>query len=120
MNDYRPSWMDENLDIYRNSVSRFVENEMQPHDERWREQGHIDKEVWRKAGAQGFLCSDIPAEYGGGGADFRYEAVFFEEQWRRGLTGMGQVYTVLVPTIFTIMVLKSRSSSTCRKWLAVR
>ncbi len=90
MNDYRPSWMDENLDIYRNSVSRFVENEMQPHDERWREQGHIDKELWRKAGAQGFLCSDIPAEYGGGGADFRYEAVFFEEQWRRGLTGMGQ------------------------------
>ncbi len=90
MNDYRPSWMDENLDIYRNSVSRFVENEMQPHDERWREQGHIDKDVWRKAGAQGFLCSDIPAEYGGGGADFRYEAVFFEEQWRRGLTGMGQ------------------------------
>ena len=90
MTDYRPSWMDENLDIYRNSVSRFVENEMQPHDERWREQGHIDKELWRKAGAQGFLCSDIPAEYGGGGADFRYEAVFFEEQWRRGLTGMGQ------------------------------
>lgn len=90
MNDYRPSWMDENLDIYRNSVSRFVENEMQPHDERWREQGHIDKEIWRKAGAQGFLCSDIPAEYGGGDADFRYEAVFYEEQWRRGLTGMGQ------------------------------
>ena len=90
MNDYRPSWMDENLDIYRNSVSRFVENEMQPHDERWREQGHIDKDIWRKAGAQGFLCSDIPAEYGGGDADFRYEAVFYEEQWRRGLTGMGQ------------------------------
>ncbi|PCJ36156.1 MAG: acyl-CoA dehydrogenase [Cellvibrionales bacterium] len=90
MTDYRPSWMDENLDIYRNSVSRFVENEMQPHDERWREQGHVDKKIWRKAGAQGFLCSDIPAEYGGGDADFRYEAVFFEEQWRRGLTGMGQ------------------------------
>ncbi len=90
MNDYRPSWMDENLDIYRNSVSRFVENEMQPHDERWREQGHVDKEIWRKAGAQGFLLSDVPAEYGGGDADFRYEAVFYEEQWRRGLTGMGQ------------------------------
>jgi len=90
MTEYRPSWMDENLDIYRNSVSRFVENEMQPHDERWREQGHVDKDIWRKAGAQGFLCSDIPAEYGGGDADFRYEAVFFEEQWRRGLTGMGQ------------------------------
>lgn len=90
MMTYRPSWMDENLDIYRESVSRFVETEMQPYDEQWREQLHIDKALWRKAGRQGFLCSDIPEEYGGGGADFRYEAVFYEEQWRRGLTGMGQ------------------------------
>jgi len=63
---------------------------MLPYDEKWREQQHLDKELWRKAGAQGFLCTDIPEQYGGGGADFRYEAVFYEEQWRRGLTGMGQ------------------------------
>jgi len=82
--------MDENLEIYRQSVSKFVETEMVPFDEKWREQQHLDKELWRKAGAQGFLCTDIPEQYGGAGADFRYEAVFYEEQWRRGLSGMGQ------------------------------
>jgi acyl-CoA dehydrogenase len=82
--------MDENLDIFRQSVSKFVESEMVPYDEKWREQQHLDKELWRKAGAHGFLCTDIPEQYGGAGADFRYEAVFYEEQWRRGLSGMGQ------------------------------
>jgi len=90
MTPYRSQWMDENLEVFRRSVSQFVETEMLPYDEKWREQQHLDKELWRKAGAQGFLCTDIPEQYGGGGADFRYEAVFYEEQWRRGLTGMGQ------------------------------
>lgn len=90
MNRYRPRWMDENLDIFRQSVSKFVETEMLPYDEKWRDQQHLDKDLWRKAGAQGFLCTDIPEQYGGAGADFRYEAVFYEEQWRRGLSGMGQ------------------------------
>ena len=90
MKSYRSRWMDENLEIYRQSVIKFVETEMVPFDEKWREQQHLDKELWRKAGAQGFLCTDIPEQYGGAGADFRYEAVFYEEQWRRGLSGMGQ------------------------------
>ncbi|HAD08736.1 MAG TPA: acyl-CoA dehydrogenase [Porticoccaceae bacterium] len=90
MTPYQSQWMDENLEVFRRSVSQFVETEMLPYDEKWREQQHLDKDLWRKAGAQGFLCTDIPDQYGGGGADFRYEAVFYEEQWRRGLSGMGQ------------------------------
>ena len=90
MNTYRSPWMDEELDLFRSAACRFVEREMVPHDERWREQKYIDREFWRKAGESGFLCTDIPLEYGGGGGDFRHEAVFFEEQWRRGLSGLGQ------------------------------
>ncbi|HSW18062.1 MAG TPA: acyl-CoA dehydrogenase family protein, partial [Ramlibacter sp.] len=45
-------------------------------------------QVWRAAGELGFLCTDIPQEYGGAGGDFRHEAVFQEELARRGLTGM--------------------------------
>ncbi len=86
----RACWMDAELDLFRAAVSRFVETEMEPRYAKWREQHHIDRDIWRKAGAHGFLCTDIPTEYGGTGADFRYETVFFEEQWRRGLTGMGQ------------------------------
>jgi acyl-CoA dehydrogenase len=44
--------------------------------------------LWRKAGAAGLLCTDIPEEWGGMGGDFRHEAVFYEEAARRSLTGM--------------------------------
>ena len=83
-------WMDQELLLFRDAVSRFVQTEMEPHDRRWREQKHVDRALWTRAGAHGFLCTDIPAEYGGAGADFRYEAVLYEEQWRRGLCGLGQ------------------------------
>jgi len=72
------------------AVSRFVEAEMVPNDEHWRQQKHVGHEIWRKAGAQGFLCTDLPAEYGGAGGDFRHEAVVYEETLRRGLSGFGQ------------------------------
>jgi acyl-CoA dehydrogenase len=86
--DFTPSWMDEDLRIFQASVERFVEEEMVPHDEEWRKRGHVGHEVWRKAGAHGLLCTDIPTEYGGAGADFRYEAVIYDAKGRRGLTGM--------------------------------
>ena len=86
--DFQPSWMDEDLVMYRDAVRRFVETEMLPHDEADRKRGHVGHELWRRAGELGFLCSDIPEEYGGAGGDFRHEAVFYEEMARRGLTGM--------------------------------
>jgi len=79
--------MDEELALFRDSVARFVEAEMVPNDAQWREQNNVGHEIWRKAGAMGFLCTDIPAEYGGAGGDFRHEAVVYEELSRRGLTG---------------------------------
>ena len=87
---YVSPWMDEDLTMFRDAVSRFAESEMLPHDEEWRKQKHVGHEIWRKAGAQGMLCTDIPAEYGGAGGDFRHEAVVYEETQRRGLSGFGQ------------------------------
>jgi acyl-CoA dehydrogenase len=86
--DFTPSWMDEDLTMYRDTVIRFIEAEMVPGDEGARKRGHVGHELWRKAGELGLLCSDIPEEYGGGGGDFRHEAVFYEEMCRRSLTGM--------------------------------
>jgi acyl-CoA dehydrogenase len=83
-------WMDEDLSIYRDAVVRFVDAEMVPNDEKWRKQQHVGKEIWRKAGEMGLLCTDIAAEYGGAGGDFRHEAVLYEETARRGITGFGQ------------------------------
>ncbi len=86
--DFRRSWSDADLDLYRDSVVRFIETEMLPHDEEARKRGNVGHAIWRKAGALGLLCADIPEEYGGGGGDFRHEAVFYEEMARRALTGM--------------------------------
>ncbi|QNK69550.1 acyl-CoA dehydrogenase family protein [Variovorax sp. PAMC26660] len=86
--DFRRSWSDEDLELYRDNVVRFVETEVLPHDEEARKRGHVGHEVWRKAGALGLLCADIPEEYSGAGGDFRHEAVVYEEMSRRALTGM--------------------------------
>jgi acyl-CoA dehydrogenase len=63
---------------------------MVPNEPQWRKQHNVGKDIWRKAGAMGFLCTDVPQEYGGAGGDFRHEAVLYEELARRGLSGFGQ------------------------------
>ena len=76
-------------ETFRDSVRRFMEAEVKPHDERWQEQGYVDKEVWRKAGANGFLCASMPEEYGGAGADRLYSVVLMEEQARANNSSLG-------------------------------
>ena len=86
--DFAPAWMDADLAMYRDTVERFVDTEMLPGDEEARKRGHVGHELWRRAGELGVLCSDIPEQYGGGGGDFRHEALLYEAMGRRGLTGM--------------------------------
>jgi acyl-CoA dehydrogenase len=90
MSNYVSPWMDEDLAIFRDAAARFLEAEMVPNEAQWRKQQHVGREIWRKAGALGFLCTDIPGEYGGAGGDFRHEAVLYQELARRGLSGFGQ------------------------------
>jgi acyl-CoA dehydrogenase len=82
------SWSDPDLELYRDTVVRFIEEEVVPGDDAARERGNVGPALWRKAGELGLLCADIPEEYGGGGGDFRHEAVVYEEMARRSLTGM--------------------------------
>ena len=90
------SWTDEDLDRWRDTCSRFVEQELQPGDEAARQLGNVGKDLWRKAGELGLLCTDIPETWGGGGGDFRHEAVIYEECSRRGLSGWGNsVHTIV-------------------------
>src|SRR3954470_15254262 len=57
-------------DTFRRAFRQFIDREIRPHQERWRDQGQVDREAWRKAGAQGFLCPWLDEKYGGPGADF--------------------------------------------------
>lgn len=76
-------------ELFRDSVRKFLEQEAVPFHEQWEERGYVDRELWSKAGAAGMLCSHLPEEYGGMGADFLYSAIVIEEISRRGLSGIG-------------------------------
>jgi alkylation response protein AidB-like acyl-CoA dehydrogenase len=76
-------------EMFRDAARRFIEGEIVPHHARWEEQGHVDRDVWNKAGASGLLCTSMPEQYGGAGVDILYSAVYMEEQARVGATGVG-------------------------------
>jgi acyl-CoA dehydrogenase len=105
--------MDDDLRMLREAIARFVETEMAPHDARWRKQKHVDKDLWRRIGDAGFLLLDVPAEYGGGGGDFRHESVLYEETNRRGLSGFGQG----VHSIAAHYVLNYGTEAQKQRWL---
>jgi acyl-CoA dehydrogenase len=105
--------MDDDLAMLREAISRFVETEFLPLDARWRRQHHVDKDAWRKIGAAGFLCMDVPVEYGGGGGDFRHETLLYEELNRRGISGFGQG----VHSIAAHYVLNHGTEEQKQRWL---
>ncbi|MCA9673659.1 MAG: acyl-CoA dehydrogenase family protein [Kofleriaceae bacterium] len=66
-------------DLFRQSFRQFVEREIKPNQPRWREQGMVDRETWRKAGAAGFLCPWLSEADGGPGGDFLCSVIVMEE-----------------------------------------
>jgi alkylation response protein AidB-like acyl-CoA dehydrogenase len=75
-------------DMFRDSYRRFVQKEIGPHTQRWREQGYVDREAFRKSGEHGYLLMWADEKYGGAGIrDFRYEQVMIEENLRYGDIG---------------------------------
>ena len=48
----------EEHELFRQSFRKFVEREVIPNQERWMEQGSVDRATWKKAGEAGFLCSE--------------------------------------------------------------
>jgi alkylation response protein AidB-like acyl-CoA dehydrogenase len=75
--------------IFRDSVRKFVEQEVAPYHEQWEKDGIVPKSLWLKAGEAGLLAPTVPEEYGGPGVDFRYNGIVDEELARAGYTGPG-------------------------------
>ena len=73
----------EEQNMFRDAYRRFLEAEIQPLMQRWREAGIVDREAFRKTGEQGFLMIWPDEQYGGtGDTDFRYEQIIIEETCR--------------------------------------
>ena len=86
---------DSDHDLFRDAVRTFVEKEIVPHADEWEAAGVVDKAMFRKAGAAGFLGMEIPEELGGGGVDdFRFNVIISEEIQRAGVIASGMCITL--------------------------
>jgi alkylation response protein AidB-like acyl-CoA dehydrogenase len=74
---------------FRDSFRRFLDAEAVPYYQQWEHDGQIDRALWNKAGAQGFLCPTVSETYGGAGADYRYNLIVGEELSEKGFSGIG-------------------------------
>jgi acyl-CoA dehydrogenase len=110
----RPAWSDDDIEAFRDLAATFFEKQCAPHEERWCEQQHVDREIWRKAGELGLLCPSIPEEFGGGGGTFAHEAVMAEEQVRRMAPSLG---TTVHSTIVAHYVNSYGTDEQKRRWL---
>ncbi|MDO7842302.1 acyl-CoA dehydrogenase family protein [Sphingomonas sp. CA1-15] len=74
---------DEEHEAFRDAFRTFLEREAIPNRAQYRADGMVSRDLYRKMGEQGFLCSWVPEEYGGLGlTDFRYDQVMMEEVGR--------------------------------------
>jgi alkylation response protein AidB-like acyl-CoA dehydrogenase len=91
-------------EAFRKGLREFAQDHVAPGLDRWERQGHVDRALWRRAGAAGYLCMTLPAQYGGAGRDFRYNAILREELARVGVSGtalgMGLHSDVVVPFLW--------------------
>ena len=77
-------------EMFRDSVRQFIAKEITPNVDQWERDGIVPRELFAAAGAAGFLGTDVPEPYGGGGVeDFRYNLVIGEEVQRAGAGGAG-------------------------------
>ena len=86
--------------MFRDAVREFVAREIVPHHEQWEKDGVVSRDVWRKAGENGFLCMDVPEVYGGmNEPDYRYAAILGEEMYKVCATGpaFGVANELVVP-----------------------
>ena len=81
-------YFDQEHDMFRDAFRAFLKKEVVPNQEQWFEDGVVSREVWLKAGEQGYLLPWVSEAYGGLGIkDFRYTQIEIEELMRIGETG---------------------------------
>ncbi len=82
------------LELFRDNVRRFLEEECAPHYDQWEADGRVPQAFYRKMGENGLLCVDQPEEYGGIGAPFEFSMVVLEEVSRMGFMALASNLTV--------------------------
>ena len=86
----------EEHELFRQTVRRFVQDEIVPRVDEWEAARKIPRELFRRMGELGLLGVEYPAEHGGAEADF-WMSVVLAEELARCRSG-GVAFSVIVHT----------------------
>ena len=99
-----PPFTEEHAEL-RDSVSRFVAKEIEPHVDDWEAAREFPRELYERCGELGFLGLKYPAELGGQGGDYVHDAVWTEALAYSGAgggvaAGLGAHTGIATPPVF--------------------
>ncbi len=104
------------IELFRDTVRKFLEREVAPHYSQWEREGLFPRELWQRFGEHGLLCVDVPEQYGGAGADFTLSTVVVEEIARAGFGGLASAVSVH-SDIVAPYILHLGSEAQKQRWL---
>ena len=84
----------EEVQMFRDMVLRFLEQEILPHVDSWEKNHEMPQEMWKVMGTAGLLLVDLPEQYGTAGASFDVCQMIQEEMCRLGLHGLATGYNI--------------------------
>jgi alkylation response protein AidB-like acyl-CoA dehydrogenase len=93
---------DDDHQLFREGFRQFVATEVVPNNDEWEAAGICDRSMFTKAGAAGYLGTQIPEELGGGGVDdYRFNQIMVEEFESAGVgsagSGIGLHNDIVIP-----------------------
>jgi acyl-CoA dehydrogenase len=97
----QPAFMEEEeIAIFADAVGKFyAQHAPEKRVQKWRDEGQVERDFWREAGAAGLLGVSVPTEYGGHGGDFRHDIVVIDQQAKHGVDGFAASLhnTIILP-----------------------
>ncbi|MEH2535352.1 alkylation response protein AidB-like acyl-CoA dehydrogenase [Bradyrhizobium sp. AZCC 1588] len=102
--------------IFREQCRTLFEKELAPFHAQWERDGIVPHGVWKLMGDAGLLCTSVPEQDGGLGADKLSAVVMLEELSDLGLMGMALNFA-MHSEIVTPYILKYGSTEQKARWL---
>ena len=84
----------EEIEMFRDMVLRFLEQEVSPHYDEWEKQHKMPREMWNTLGSAGMLLVDFPEQYGAAGTSFDVCQMIQEEMCRMNFHALATGYNI--------------------------
>jgi alkylation response protein AidB-like acyl-CoA dehydrogenase len=84
----------EEIQMFRDMVLRFLEQEVLPHYDSWEKNHKMPREMWNTMGSAGLLLVDFPEKYGAADASFDVCQMIQEEMCRLNLHALATGYNI--------------------------